>query len=165
LALRQRLGARAEIFIGGKAVLAAAPARVRRIAAAALRESGIAVVEILPEGLDDVVQAYTPAPEIMIEPTLLVTGARNVFAGGDCAKFVNPLPRSGAIAVRQGKVLAQNLRRCLEGGALQAFQAPQRVLAIMGLSGQKAVAWYGGVSVCGTLPMRVKRWIDGRWVR
>ncbi len=165
LALRQRLGSKAAIFVCGGQVLPGAPARARKIALQALQNSGINVVAVLPDGLDDVVHAYTPEPEIFIDQTLLVTGEQNIFAAGDCAKFTDPLPRSGAIAVRQGRFLATNLRRRIDGRKLETFQTPLRILAIMSLDERTAVAWYGGVTMAGTLPMRLKIFLDRRWVR
>ncbi len=165
LGLRQRLGAKATILVCGAQVLPGAPARARKIALRALQNSGINVVAVLPDALDDVVHAYTPEPEIVIDRTLLVRGERNIFAAGDCAKFTDPLPRSGAIAVREGKFLAENLRRRIDGRMLENFQTPQRVLAIMSLNERTAVAWYGGVTMAGILPMRLKMFLDRRWVR
>ncbi len=165
LALRQRLGAKAAIFVCGGQVLPGAPARARKIALQAVRNSGINVVAVLPDGLDDVVHAYTPEPEIVIDRTLLVQGEQNIFAAGDCAKLTDPLPRSGAIAVREGRILAENLRRRIEGRTLETFQTPQRVLAIMSLDERTAVAWYGDVTIVGSLPMRLKIFLDRRWVR
>ncbi len=165
LALRQRLGSKAAIFVCGGQVLPGAPARARKIALQALQNSGINVVWVLPDGLDDVVHAYTPEPQILIDQNLLVVGEQNVFAAGDCAKFTDPLPRSGAIAVRQGRFLATNLRRRIDGRKLETFQTPLRILAIMSLDERTAVAWCGGVTVAGTLPMRLKVFLDRRWVK
>jgi selenide,water dikinase len=163
LALRVRLGPAAGIFVGAETVLPAAPRRVRQIAASAMQKARIAVARDLPAGLDDVIHAYTPVPALAVGADLRVAGYNNVFAAGDAARFTPLLPRSGAMAVRQGRLIERNLRRALRGQRLVPFMAPDNVLAILSLDSTRAVAWYGGLSWSGRGPMRVKRWLDGRW--
>ncbi len=174
LALRKRLGPGANIYVCGGTVLPGAPRRAVAVALRYLADAGVAVVSELPVDLDDVVHAYTPEPGLRVLPTLqvvrekdgLLRYARNdrVFAAGDCARLPGPLPRSGAVAVHQGRVLAENLRRSVEGRALRAYKAEPGYLSIMSLNGHEAVAWYRGVSVSGIWPMRLKRFLDNRWL-
>ncbi len=174
LALRIRLGAKAKIYVCGGTVLPSAPKRAAAVALRSLADAGVEIVGELPVGLDDVVHAYTPEPTRKILPTLqlvaeedgLLRYARNdgVFASGDCARLPSPLPRSGAVAVAQGRVLAENLRRSVDGRRLRSFVARTDYLAIMSLNRDEAVAWYRGISVGGVWPMRVKRFLDHRWL-
>jgi selenide,water dikinase len=165
LALRHRLGPGAEILLGGSQLLEHAPARAREICARILAAQKIQRLPVLPDGLDDLLHAYTPAPKILIDPTLLVAGRHRIFAAGDCARMGAEMPRSGAIAVRQGRHLADNLRRALAGGALKDFVAPRGVLAILSLAEDDALAWYGNWTWRGALAARAKDWLDARWLR
>jgi selenide,water dikinase len=164
LALRHRLGPGAEIFLGGSVLLPHAPERARDICARVLAAQKILLLPVLPEGVDDVLHAYTPVPDLRIEPTLLVAGRRRIFAAGDCALMGEELPRSGAIAVRQGRHLADNLQRALAGEALKDFVAPRARLAILSLGAGDALAWYGNWVWRGTLAARLKNWLDSRWL-
>jgi selenide,water dikinase len=164
LALRARLGAGATIFVAGREVLPGVPAGAQAVVLRALAAANIVVVAALPEGVD-VLRAYTQMPALRVGDDLRVVGEDGVFAAGDCARMAAPLPRSGAIAVRQGRVLATNILRLLRGEALQIFKAPQRILAIVGLGGGCAVGWYGGFWWQSRGVMRVKTWLDERWVR
>ncbi|MDE8344951.1 MAG: FAD-dependent oxidoreductase [Acidocella sp.] len=164
LALRIRLGGAARIFVAGGELLPGAPPRARTIAAQALERAGIGRGPALPAGLDDVIHAYTPAPEILSAPNLLIAGESHVFGTGDYARMSPPLPRSGAIAVRQGRVLAANIMRLLRGHSLKPFVPPSACLAIMSLDSERALAWYHGSTWHGVLPMRVKRYLDEKWV-
>jgi selenide,water dikinase len=165
LALRYRLGPGAKIFLGGTVLLPHAPPRARDICARLLAAHKILFLPALPVGLDDVLHAYTPVPDLRIAPTLLVVGSRNIFAAGDCARMGEALPRSGAIAVRQGRHLAGNLQRALAGEALMNFVPPSKTLAILSLSQGDALVWYGNWVWHGALAARLKNWLDARWLR
>ncbi len=165
LAARQRLGPSAEICLCGKTLLPRAPARARRIALRYLATARIELVSELPARHDALIRAYTPEPDMAVRQTLQLFGEDHVFAAGDCAKFPSPVARSGAIAVRQGRVLAANLRASVRAAPLQAFKPPPATLAIMRLDGSRALAWYGGTTVHGVLPSRLKAWLDRRWLK
>ncbi len=88
-----------------------------------------------------------------------------IYAVGDCANFVShPLPRIGVHGVRQGPILQANLLARLSGGQLLAYEPPRRALSILDLGGGVALAvrgrwwWYGAGS------LRLKRYIDRRWL-
>jgi len=161
LALRIRLPT-ASIFLqpSQTGILPTAPPRAQTIARAALHAAHITITENLPESSDETIHAYTPEPTLTIRPTLQLTTSDKIFATGDCAKFPHPLPRSGAIAVRQGRILAHNLTH----PTLKTFQPPPSTLAIMTLNRTEALAWYGNLSLHGTLPMRLKTWLDQKWL-
>ncbi|MDE8348747.1 MAG: FAD-dependent oxidoreductase [Acidocella sp.] len=163
LALRARLNRNAKIYLqtGDGQVLPNAPRRVRDIARTELARARITLSKAIPYPLDDVIHAYAPAPNIAVRETLQLMEHDNIFATGDCAAFPNPLPNSGAIAVRQGRVLLHNLL----ANKMQKFRPPLATLAIMSLDSHKAVAWYGTDYISGWLPMLLKNWLDRRWLR
>ena len=163
LALRIRLNRNAKIYLqtANGPVLPQAPRRARDVALKALEQAQIILCRTVPYPLDDVIHAYTSPPAIPVRETLQLLDRDDVFASGDCAAFPTPLPASGAIAVRQGRVLINNLRAT----KMEKFHPPSATLAIMGLSSDKAVAWYGTDCVSGWLPMQLKNWLDRRWLR
>jgi selenide,water dikinase len=162
LALRVRLGKRANIYLqpSESGILPDAPGRVRLSIVSVLSAADIMITKTPPEAVDDTIRAYTPKPSLAIRPTLQLTASENIFATGDCARFSPPLPRSGAIAVRQGRVLAHNLSH----ENLKSFTPPNATLAIISLNQFHALAWYGIFYCHGRLPMRLKTWLDQRWL-
>jgi selenide,water dikinase len=166
LALRHRLGAKARIAIrapDGK-ILETAPQRVQRVIRFELDRARIHVAATFPGRMDDIIHAYTPEPKFAVRPTLQLIGHDRIFATGDCAALPAPAPRSGAIAVRQGRTLAANLRRLAGGHALQNFQPPPTTLAILSLNADEATAWYGPLSWTGPLAMTLKTRLDREWL-
>ena len=102
---------------------------------------------------------------VKVDETLRSTSHQRVFAAGDIAHFATgPLPKSGVYAVRQGPVLAENLRRAVRGKPLRPYRAQKRTLALISTGAPNAVASYGGLSVEGRWVWRVKDWIDRRWM-
>ena len=89
----------------------------------------------------------------------------NVFAAGDAAAMVGqPRPKSGVYAVRQGPVLAANLRRQALGQPLRPYRAQRRALALIGVPERRAVASRGRFSVSGRWVWRCKEWLDRRFI-
>ncbi len=85
--------------------------------------------------------------------TLQSVSHANVFAAGDTASRADLAhPRSGVYAVRAGPALALNLRRFLEGGALEQHHPSPRALNLLACGGRTAIASWGEWSA------------DGRWV-
>lgn len=66
-----------------------------------------------------------------------------VFAVGDAAAWDPPLPKAGVYAVRQGPVLAANLRAALAGQPLQAYRPQRRYLALLATADGGAIAAWG----------------------
>jgi len=166
LALRHRLGAKARITIRAPAgkILEAAPDTVQRIVREELARARIQVSASFANRMDDIIHAYTPEPVHDITHTMQMSGRHNIFATGDCARFPTPLPRSGAIAVRQGHMLAGNIHRLLENKPLKPFRPPATTLAILSLNSDEATAWYGPVSWTGHLAMALKSRLDREWL-
>jgi len=88
-----------------------------------------------------------------------------VFAAGDIAAFSGrALQKSGVFAVRQGPVLAENLRRLAAGGALLRYRPQRRVLSLISTEGGRAVACWGPFAAAGGWAWRWKDRIDRRWM-
>ena len=102
---------------------------------------------------------------LKVGPTLQSVSDEAVFAAGDCAAFESVvLPKSGVYAVRQGPVLAQNLRRAVRGEPLHPFRPQRRILALISLGGKRAVASKGAYAAEGDWVWRWKDRIDRRWM-
>ena len=103
---------------------------------------------------------------IAINAKLQSVSHPDVFAAGDVASAGGrPRPKSGVYAVRQGPVLAANLRRYPTGQPLRTFRPQRRALAIIGLGAGKAIASRGAWSTSGSWVWRSKQWIDRRFMR
>lgn len=104
---------------------------------------------------------------LALEPTLQVRGEADVFAAGDCATLLaSPAPKAGVFAVRQGPVLAENLRRRLAGEPLRSYRPQRRWLTLLSTGERRAIAtrapWW---SAEGAWVWRWKSWLDRRWMR
>jgi len=101
-----------------------------------------------------------------VGPDLRSLSHTQVFAAGDIAAFgAYGLPKSGVFAVRQGPVLAENLRRAAAGvGTLCPYRAQKRALALITTADERAVAAWGPFAVAGGWAWRWKDRIDRRWM-
>jgi selenide,water dikinase len=98
---------------------------------------------------------------IAIRDTLQVLDYDTVFAAGDVAAQCNhPRPKAGVYAVRQGPVLARNLRNSLFARPLRNHRPQQRFLSLISLGGKNATADRSIFSATGGWVWRWKDRID-----
>lgn len=98
---------------------------------------------------------------INLNQHLQSTSHSEVFAAGDCATIDGEVyPKSGVYAVRQGPLLAENLRRSISGEALRAYTPQKRALALISSGERHAIASWGPLSVHGNWVWQWKDHID-----
>ncbi len=84
-----------------------------------------------------------------------------VYAVGDCAAWVQPLPKAGVFAVRMGPVLSRNLRAACGEGLVQTHVPQRRHLALLATADGRAIASWGRWSGPGRWAGRALwRWKD-----
>jgi selenide,water dikinase len=114
---------------------------------------------------------------LSVDETLRSPAAPRVFAGGDCAtvRGMEHLAKVGVHAVKQGAVLRANLDRTLLHLANQGTPPPPSVLRpfrpypaapLILSTGTPEGLWTDGTRwTHGTPLLRLKHWIDRRWIR
>ena len=99
-----------------------------------------------------------------VDESLQSVSHREVFAAGNAAAFPCPLPKSGVYAVRQGAVLARNLKRAIVGRPLKPYRPQEKTLYLISCGRKYAIASRGAWSAEGAWAWRWKDWIDRRWM-
>lgn len=119
-----------------------------------------------PEWLAEAGLATAANGSILTRHDLSTLDDPAIFAVGDCATIVGaPREKAGVFAVRQGPVLAANLRCRAHGRELASYRPQRRHLTILSTSDGKAIASRGGwFALAGTLVWRWKHWIDCRFM-
>jgi len=88
-----------------------------------------------------------------------------IFATGDCAsQDGHPRPKAGVFAVRQGPVLASNLRRAALGMPLARYVPQRHALAIITTGDRNAIAVRGRFAIEARWVWRWKDHIDRRFI-
>jgi len=126
----------------------------------------LATSAVAPAWLRAAGLATDAAGWVSIDAKLRSTSHPHVFAAGDCAAPQGAsLPKSGVYAVRQGEVLAQNLRNVVNERPLVDYRPQKHGLVLLSCGGRTAIAARGGWSAQGWWVWRWKKWIDRRWIR
>jgi selenide,water dikinase len=102
---------------------------------------------------------------VRIDDRLRSISHPDVFAAGDAAALEgHELPKSGVYAVRQGAVLAENLKRAAVGSEPRRYVPQKKTLYLISCGERYAIASRGGWSAEGAWAWRWKDWIDRRWM-
>tara|TARA_Y100000590_G_scaffold419289_1_gene520916 strand:- start:217 stop:810 length:594 start_codon:yes stop_codon:yes gene_type:complete len=103
---------------------------------------------------------------VLTRSTLQFEGYDNLFGVGDCATLKEaPLtPKAGVYAVRQGPYLTHNLYKWLEGGSLKSYHPQGDFLTLLNLGNGSAVGGKWGWSFEGRWVMKLKDYIDRKFV-
>ena len=90
-----------------------------------------------------------------------------IFAAGDCATLASypELPKAGVYAVRQGPVLAANLRAVARGRRTRRFRPQRDFLALLNTGDGRAILSRGSLALRNRLAWRLKDYIDRRFIR
>jgi pyridine nucleotide-disulfide oxidoreductase family protein len=107
--------------------------------------------------------AVDAAGFLQVDATLRSVSHPEVFAVGDCAAFVPPLPKAGVWAVRMGPVLARNLQAACTGADLSVYRPQRHALALLALGDRRAVATRGPWSLGAGWSTRWARGALWRW--
>lgn len=99
---------------------------------------------------------------VLVDKHLQSISHPHIFAAGDIASL--DCPKSGVYAVKQGPVLAHNLRARMSGEKLQAFLPQKNSLALISTGDRHAVATRGHWILQGRWVWRWKDWIDRRFM-
>ncbi len=104
---------------------------------------------------------------LLVDETLRCRTHPEIFAAGDCATIdgTAEVPKSGVYAVRQGPILAANLRAALRGASPRPFRPQTRALALLNTADGRAILNYGPLAIHARWAMHLKDRIDRRFVR
>jgi selenide, water dikinase len=111
--------------------------------------------------------AADPQGFMLIDASLRALNDVHLFGSGDCATSqTDPRPKSGVYAVKQGPLLARNLRAALAGAALETLTPPAIALALISTGNRGAVAVRGNWTMpfMQTLQWHWKDKIDRGWM-
>lgn len=164
----QLLGERGVRLLNGRAVVAVAPADVTCADGTVVPYDALlwATNAAAPEWPRAAGLAVDDAGFIAVDPFLRSTSHDFVYAAGDVAAMIStPRPKSGVFAVRQGPLLARNLRHALMGFSQQRYRPQRTYLSLISTGDPQAVASKGPFTAAGHRVWQWKQSIDRRWLR
>jgi len=101
---------------------------------------------------------------LRVDACLCAEGHSDIFAVGDVASFPDSLPKAGVFAVRQGPVLAANLRAVAMGEAPQPYVPQRDYLRLLSLADGRALGTRNGLVFGGRWVWWLKDRIDRRFM-
>jgi selenide,water dikinase len=102
---------------------------------------------------------------LLVHPTLQTLANAPVFVVGDSATCpVQPRPKAGVYAVRQGPILWENVKRQLRGEPLVDYRPQGDFLSLMATGDGRAILSYKGLAAHARWCWRVKNFIDSRFI-
>lgn len=103
---------------------------------------------------------------IKVDQNLEVAGCKGLFAAGDTITFAAAkLEKSGVHAVRQGKVMANNMRARLDNQPLQPYRPQETTLSLIGTPGEPVLLTKGRLTFAAKGLWHFKEWIDQRFMK
>jgi pyridine nucleotide-disulfide oxidoreductase family protein len=102
-----------------------------------------------------------------VDETLRATDDTRVWGAGDCITLRDypHVPKAGVYAVREGPVLARNLRGFCEGAASAHRYRPQSgFLSLLSISRDRALLSYHGIALEAKWAQRLKHRIDWKFM-
>ena len=111
--------------------------------------------------------ALSDAGFLAVHPTLQSTSAPTLFGAGDCVDFVSGRApgKSGVYSVREGPVLARNLRAVVHGRKLQPYRPQRQALYILDVGDGTGIALGHGVPWHGRRALALKRRLDVTFIK
>jgi selenide,water dikinase len=101
---------------------------------------------------------------LRVDDCLRAVGHAGIFAAGDVAAFGKGLPKAGVFAVRQGPVLAANLRAVAQGREPRPFRPQGDYLRLLSLGDGHAIGTRNGLVFRGRWVWWLKDAIDRRFM-
>ncbi len=101
---------------------------------------------------------------LRVDACLRAEGQADIFAAGDVASLPEPLPKAGVFAVRQGPVLAANLRAVAMGETPQPYVPQRDYLRLLSLADGRALGTRNGFVFGGRWVWWLKDRIDRRFM-
>ena len=103
---------------------------------------------------------------IQVDSYLKCIGRNNIFAAGDNADILGKsLDKAGVYAVRQGRILARNIRRSILNKKLRAYVPQKSYLSLIGISKDLALGAKLGFAIKSNLIWKIKEYIDRNFIR
>jgi len=146
-----------------------------------LRQMGVRIVTDCKESHGHELDAYSrraqvtleaggkegPHGQIIVDQQLRLVGFQSVFALGDCCQIqgMENLRKNGFHAIEQGKFLVKNMTALLSSKPLLTYKPRQSHLSILPISSSKGVLSFGRLYLYNAWCLKVKKWIDKRYMK